>query len=156
MGEPLGMKQIGNKALESLRIEKGYGIWSTEFTSEYTPAMCGLDKFIDFEKGDFIGRSAALLEQSNPRKKRMVQLVVEADDADSKMLDPVFDGDKLVGFVTSGAFGHHTGLSIALAYVDEEVALKKPALRVLVVGEPKSARILDKVAYDPEGKRLRL
>jgi dimethylglycine dehydrogenase len=150
------MKQIGNKALESLRIEKGYGIWSTEFTSEYTPAMCGLDKFIDFEKGNFIGRAAALLEQSNPPKQRLVQLVVDVTDADSKMLDPVYDGDKWVGFVTSGAFGHHTGLSLALAYVDQDVAVRKPKLTVHVIGEPKTARILDRIVYDPDGKQLRL
>ena len=154
-GEPLGMKQLGNKALESLRIEKGYGIWSTEFTQDYTPAMCGLDKFIDFNKSDFIGRSAALLEKTNPPKTRLVQLCVEATDADSKMLDPIFFGDRFVGYVTSGAYAHHSKLSLALAYIDADIAISKPSLTVYVVGEPRSAKILEESPYDPLGKRLR-
>ena len=108
-GLPLGMKQIGNKALESLRHEKGYGIWSTEFTQEYTPAMCGLDRFVAFDKGDFIGKDAVMKEKSNPPKKRLVQIAVDSTDADARMADPVWTTDgRLVGYCTSGAYGHHT------------------------------------------------
>lgn len=155
-GEPLGMKNIGNKALESLRHEKGYGIWSTEFTQEYTPGMCGLDKFIAFEKENFIGKEAALKEKSNPPTQRLVQLAVDTTDTDCRMLDPIWHNGKLVGSVTSGAYGHHTGLSLALGYVEAEIAALKPELVVHVVGEPKKARILAASPYDPSGKRLRM
>lgn len=153
------MKQIGNKALESLRIEKGYGIWSTEFTAEYSPAMCGLDKFIDFNKGDFIGRDAALREANSPPARRLVQLTVDAVDADAKMLDPIYLDNKWIGFVTSGAYCHYSGLSIALGYVDADVAMLGATagpLLIRIVGEPRAARILDAVPYDPQGKRLRI
>ena len=71
------------------------------------------------------------------------------------MLDPIWYNGKLVGSVTSGAYGHHTGLSLALGYVDAEIASLKPELMIHVVGEPKQARILEASPYDPASKRLR-
>ena len=68
VGEPLGMRLIGDRAIDSLRLEKGYGIWSTEFTQAYTPAMSGLDRFVDFDKPDFIGREAALAARESPTR----------------------------------------------------------------------------------------
>jgi len=60
-----------------------------------------------------------------------------------------------VGFVTSGAYGHHVGKSLALAYVDRDVAASAPELTVFVVGEPRAARILPELPYDPSGSKLR-
>ena len=163
-GEPLGMRQIGNKALESLRHEKAYGIWSTEFTQEYTPAMCGLDRFIDFDKEvDFVGKTAALREKLDaPPKQRLVQLSVDSPDADARMLDPIWLDGKIVGFVTSGAYGHHVKQSLALGYVDNAVVEaakltggKLPSMQVHIVGEPRPCRILLEAPYDPKSKRLR-
>ena len=61
------MKPIGMRAQDSLRLEKGYGVWSLEFAQSYTAAMCGLDRFIAFDKGEFIGREAALAEREARR-----------------------------------------------------------------------------------------
>ena len=161
-GEPLGMRQIGNKALESLRHEKAYGIWSTEFTQEYTPAMCGLDRFIDFAKPDFVGKTAALREQepTHAPKQRLVQLSIDSHDADARMLDPIWLDGRLVGSVTSGAYGHHVKQSLALAYVDADVAVLAKtdpslALQVHIVGDPRPCKILNEAPHDPKGKRLR-
>ena len=60
-----------------------------------------------------------------------------------------------MGFVTSGAYGHHVGKSLALAYVDRDVAESSPELTVFVVGEPRTARILPDIPYDPKGAKLR-
>jgi dimethylglycine dehydrogenase len=60
-----------------------------------------------------------------------------------------------VGFVTSGAYGHHVGRSLALAYVERDVAESAPELTVYVVGEPRTSRILPEVPYDPKGTKLR-
>ena len=60
-----------------------------------------------------------------------------------------------MGFVTSGAYGHHVGKSLALAYVDRDVAESAPELTVFVVGEPRTARILPEIPYDPKGAKLR-
>ncbi len=70
-GAPLGMKPIGMRAQDSLRLEKGYGVWSLEFAQSYTPAMSGLDRFVAFDKGEFIGRNAALADRDAGPAQRL-------------------------------------------------------------------------------------
>ncbi len=154
-GREHGLRLIGDRAIDSLRLEKGYGIWSAEFRQDYTPGMSGLDRFVAFDKGDFIGREGALRERAEGPKQRLVLLDVDPGDADAVKDDGIWVGERMVGFVTSGAYGHHVGKSLALAYVDTEVAEAQPELTVFVVGEPLSARILPEVPYDPNGTRLR-
>ncbi|HLN49226.1 MAG TPA: FAD-dependent oxidoreductase [Steroidobacteraceae bacterium] len=154
-GAPLGMKPIGMRAQDSLRLEKGYGVWSLEFAQSYTPAMSGLDRFIAFDKGEFIGRDAALAERAAGPSQRLVLLAIDALDADVTGFEPVSIGAQRVGFITSGAYGHHVKQSLALAYVDRSIAEKPVPLSVHVVGEPRTARILAEPPYDPKGLRLR-
>ena len=154
-GTPLGMKPIGMRAQDSLRLEKGYGVWSLEFTQSYTPAMSGLDRFIAFDKGEFIGRDAALAERAAGPSQHLVLLAIDALDADVTGFEPVSIGARKVGFITSGAYGHHVKQSLALAYVDRPIAEKPAPLTVHVVGERRTARILAEPPYDPEGHKLR-
>jgi dimethylglycine dehydrogenase len=153
-GQPNGLRLIGDRAVDSLRLEKGYGIWSAEFRQDYTPGMSGLDRFIDFDK-DFIGAEAARRESEQGPERRLVLLTVDAGDADAAKDDGIWIGDRLVGVVTSGAYGHHVGKSLALAYLDTDVADEAPELTVFVVGEPLAARILPDIPYDPKGIKLR-
>lgn len=154
-GEAFGMRQIGVRALDSLRFEKAYGSWLTEFAQSYTPAMSGLDRFIAFDKGDFIGRDAALREQDSGPAQRLVLLEVEATDADAFGFEPVWMGDRRVGFVTSGGYGHHVAMSLALAYLDRDVVESPAPVSVHVVGEKRDARILTEPPYDPVGQKMR-
>lgn len=154
-GEDLGLRLIGDRALDSLRLEKGYGIWSAEYRQDVTPGMSGLDRFVAFDKGDFIGREAALRERETGVPLSLVLLEVDAEDADAAQDDGVWLGDRCVGAVTSGAYGHHVRKSLALAYVDRNVAEARPELTVSVVGEPATARILPEPPYDPKGHKLR-
>ena len=154
-GDGDGLRLIGDRAIDSLRLEKAYGIWSAEFTQAYTPGMSGLDRFVAFDKGAFIGRDAALRERDRGPVQRLVLLEVDADGADASGDEPVWHDSARVGFVTSGAFGHHVGRSLALAYVDREVAERGPALSVHIVGEERPARILTEPPYDPSGSRMR-
>jgi dimethylglycine dehydrogenase len=71
------------------------------------------------------------------------------------MDDGIWIGDRRVGLVTSGAYGHHVDKSLALAYLDRDVVESNPELQVFVVGEPRAARILPEIPYDPKGARLR-
>lgn len=150
-----GLRLIGDRALDSLRLEKGYGIWSAEFRQDRTPGMSGLDRFVAFDKGEFIGATAARREREEGSTERLVLLEVDAEDADAAQDDGVWIEDRRVGFVTSGAYGHHVGMGLALAYVDSLVAMARPELTVFVVGEPRAARILPEPPYDPTGARLR-
>ncbi len=155
-GTNFGLKPIGMRAQDSLRLEKGYGVWSLEFAQSYTPAMSGLDRFIAFDKGDFIGRAAALEERQRGPSQRLVLLSIDSADADVTGFEPVHAGERVVGFVTSGAYGHHVRQSLALAYIDTAVAGQTSApLSVDVVGEPRAARLLREPPHDPRGLRLR-
>ena len=155
VGSELGLKPIGMRAQDSLRLEKGYGVWSLEFTASHTPAMCGLDRFIAFDKGEFIGRAAALKERGESVAQRLVLLSVDALDAEAGGYEPVFADERRVGYVTSGAYGHHVRQSLALAYVDREIANAPVPLTVTILGEARAARILAEPPYDPAGRRLR-
>jgi dimethylglycine dehydrogenase len=154
-GSQHGLRNIGNRALDSLRLEKSYGIWSTEFTQSATPGMCGLDRHVAFDKGDFIGRDGALRERDAPSEKVLVTLAIEATDADASGFEPVKHDGRLVGWTTSGAYGHHVKQSLALGYVDRAIAREVPPLTVDVIGETRAARVLAQAAWDPKGERLR-
>lgn len=154
-GEPFGLRQIGLRALDSLRFEKAYGSWSTEFAQCYTPGMSGLDRFIAFDKGDFIGRDAAILEQETGPSQQLVLLEIEATDADAAGYEPIWVAGRRVGFVTSGGYGHHVGMSLALAYIEREVLESKAQLSVHLVGEERAAHVLAQPPYDPAGQHLR-
>lgn len=154
-GRDMGLRNIGNRALDSLRLEKSYGIWSTEFTQSATPGMCGLDRHVDFDKAEFIGRDGALRERDTPAARVLVTLDIDATDADASGFEPVKSDGRLVGYTTSGAYGHWVGKSLALAYVDREIVSAALALTVDVVGERRTARLLPQPAWDPRGERLR-
>ena len=151
----LGVMPVGDRAIDSLRIEKGFGIWSTEFTQAYTPGETGLDRFIDWDKPDFIGREAALAERAAGPKRRLVTLDLGDSDADAVGDEPVWVGDRVVGVTTSGSYGHHVQSSLALALVDAEVVASGAPVEVSVIGERRPATVLTEPAYDPSGSRMR-
>jgi dimethylglycine dehydrogenase len=154
-GASAGLRPIGDRAVDSLRLEKGYGIWSAEFRQENTPGESGLDRFVAYGKGDFVGRQPAVRERERGASRGLVLLTVDAADADAAQDDGVWIGDRHVGMVTSGAYGHHVGTSLALAYLDAAVIDADPELTVFVVGQPRAARILPEIPYDPTGAKLR-
>jgi dimethylglycine dehydrogenase len=107
-------------------------------------------------RGDFIGRVADAPRPLLPgAAKTLVTLCIDASDADTSGFEPVKCDGKLVGCVTSGAYGHHVKQSLALAYVDHDVAITAPQLTVDVIGEPRAAAIMPEPAYDPKRLRLR-
>ena len=114
------MRPIGMRAQDSLRLEKGYGVWSLEFSTSCTPAMAGLERFVAADKGDFIGRDAFLAAQAAGPAMKLVLLQVESPEADATGYEPIHHDGKRIGYVTSGAYGHHVRQSLALAYVDTE------------------------------------
>jgi dimethylglycine dehydrogenase len=154
-GTPLGMRPIGMRAQDSLRLEKGYGVWSLEFSTSCTPAMAGLDRFVAAGKGDFIGRDAFVAAQAEDPPQRLVLLQVDSPAADATGYEPVYRGDRRIGYVTSGAYGHHVRQSLALAYIDTDACQTGERLTVTIIGQPCTARILPAPPYDPAGSRLR-
>ncbi|WP_108882835.1 FAD-dependent oxidoreductase [Anderseniella sp. Alg231-50] len=155
-GTDQGIREYGFNALLSLRLEKSFGIWSAEFTQGYTPGMTGMDRWIDWQKQEFIGRQATLSERDGDGPEQvLVTLEIDADDADASGYEPVWSGDQRVGFVTSGGYGHTTGKSLAMALVNGDLAGEGTELSVHVVGVKRPATIIASSPYDPSGKAMR-
>jgi dimethylglycine dehydrogenase len=155
-GEAHGMHEYGFNALLSLRMEKSFGMWSREFTQAYTPGMTGLDRWIAYDKSDFIGRDAALRERgAGASQQRLVTLEIAAKDADASGYEPIWHKSKRVGYVTSGAYGHCLGKSLALALVDERLCNPGTELSVHVVGIERKALVIGPSPHDPGGRRMR-
>ena len=155
-GQDLGLREYGFYAMNSLRLEKSFGIWSCEFTQGYTPGMTGMDRWIAWNKGEFTGREAALAErEKNTAPHKLVTLEVDALDADASGYEPVWKGGRRVGFITSGGYGHHVGKSLAMALVDVEHAQIDEELHTHVVGVERGARIIESSPYDPGGAAMR-
>ena len=156
-GAECGIREFGFNALLSLRLEKGFGIWSAEFTQGYTPGMTGMDRWIDWEKEKFIGQAAAIKERDgNGPAQKLVMLEIDADDADASGYEPVWNKDSLVGFVTSGGYGHTLKKSLAMALVNNDLANENQKLKVHVVGVEKDAQVIQASPYDPEGSVMRV
>jgi len=156
-GADLGIGEYGFNALLSLRLEKSFGIWSAEFTQGYTAAMTGMDRWIDWQKPDFVGRTAALSERDGDGPAQVqVTLEIDTTDADASGFEPIWQDGTRVGFVTSGGYGHTVQKSLAMALVDADKASVGTALTVYVVGVEYPARIIAPSPYDPTGKAMRL
>jgi dimethylglycine dehydrogenase len=146
---------VGMYALNSLRLEKSFGIWSREFSRDYTPGMTGLCRFVDYAKPEFIGRAAALEDRDSAPERVLVTLDIDADLADAAGYEPIYRGREYVGFVTSGGYGHCVGKSLAMGYVPPAVAAAGGELSVVLLGESRAARLVPQALIDPTGARMR-
>ena len=156
-GAAHGIREFGFYAMNSLRLEKSFGIWSAEFTQDRTPGMTGMDRWIDWARDDFIGHQAAAQERAdNNVDQRLVTLEIDADGADASGYEPIWQGDQRVGFVTSGGYGHHTGKSLAMGLLNTQVNEGDEPLMVDVVGQRRGAVTLSAPAWDPAGERMRI
>lgn len=154
-GRDFGLAHFGGRALSSLRLEKGYGSFQKDFRPDYTAAETGLDRFVDFDKPDFVGRGAALAERAAGPKRRFVVLEVGADDADVVGYESILKDGEAVGYVTSGGFGHWVGKSIAVGYVPSALAADGESFTVEIFGSERRATLRGQPFHDPDGLRLR-
>ena len=152
-GREFGIANYGLYAVNSMRIEKGYKAWSTELTNELTMLEADMSRFVDFNKSDFVGKSATV--DLAPRPLKIVYLQVEATDTDARGGEPVLDGDRCIGVVTSGAYGHRVRNSLAFACVPPQFAAPGTTFDVLIQGERRPATVLEHAAFDPGNVRMR-
>ncbi len=155
-GRAYGLRLIGGRALQSLRLEKSFGTWAREFRPIYGPYEAGLGRFIDLERGDFVGRAAALKEKAEGGERRLITLEVQARDADAIGDEPIWHRGQVVGWVTSGGYGHSVGKSLALGYVRRDAAAHTEGFEVELIGERRPALRLAEPAFDPKGLRMRV
>jgi dimethylglycine dehydrogenase len=155
-GESLGIHDFGLYAMDSLRLEKCYRGWKGDLTTEYTPFMASLDRFVKLDKTcGFLGQEALRREAASGPRERFVPLLVDAADADAAAVSIVFRGDEQVGLVTSGGYGYRLRQSIALAYVRTDLAAPGTELSVEILGERRRAVVATEPLYDPQNLRLR-
>jgi len=154
-GADLGLRLFGGRALDALRLEKSFGAWAREYRPIYGPAEAGLDRFIRFEKNDFIGRDAALRERENGPERRLVTFDIDAGDADVIGDEPVWHDGEVVGWVTSGGYAHWSERSVALGYVPAALAENGADFQVEILGDRRTARLQPAPLFDPSGARMR-
>ena len=110
------------RALLALRLEKNFPTWYRELRPIYGPFEAGMDRFIRLDKSDFIGKAAATEENVTGGTLRRVSFVVDASDADVLGDEPIWHRGKVVGWVTSGGYGHFVDRSLAQGYIPKELA----------------------------------
>jgi dimethylglycine dehydrogenase len=155
VGEAFDMVNFGLYAVNSLRMEKAYRGWGAELTNEVTMLDAAMERFIKFDKDDFVGKDATLRQREQGLAMRLVYFEVEATDSDVRGGEPIFDGDSCIGVTTSGGYGHCVQKSLGFGYVDP--AYSRPASRFMVelLGEARTATVLEQPTYDPANHRLR-
>ena len=152
-GREHGLVAGGYKAIDSLRLEKGYRVWGSDVTPEDTPFEAGLGFAVKLDKGEFIGREA-LLERTEP-ERRLACLVLEDPRAVALGSEPVRVGGELVGRVTSGGYGYTVERSIAYAYLPSSAAAPGTGVEVEIFGEWVAGSVAEEPLFDPKGERIR-
>jgi 4-methylaminobutanoate oxidase (formaldehyde-forming) len=152
-GREHGLVAGGYKAIDSLRLEKGYRVWGSDITPEETPYEAGLGFAVKLEKGDFVGRDA-LVARAEP-ERRLCCLLLADPRSVALGSEPVRVGGNLAGRVTSGGYGYTVERSIAYAYLPTEHATAGQLVEVEIFGEWIPGEVAEEPLYDPRGERIR-
>ena len=153
-GEAFGIADVGYRAIDTLRMEKGYLYWSTDITPDTTPWEAGLGWRVDLEAGDFIGRDALVAQRAAGVDRVLCTFTLESMAYPVSGEAIIADGE-VVGFTTSANFGHTVGRPIAYGYVPARLAARTDFV-IEVYGEPIAATRHDGALYDPGHARLRV
>jgi glycine cleavage system aminomethyltransferase T/glycine/D-amino acid oxidase-like deaminating enzyme len=155
-GSEHGLVAGGYKAIDSLRLEKGYRVWGADITPEETPYEAGLEFAVKLDKGDFIGREALLARAGKHPERRLVCLVLEDPHSVALGSEPVRIDGELVGRVTSGGYGYTVERSIAYAYVPAQAGETRRPVEVEIFGEWVAGEVAEEPLWDPTGERIRV
>jgi dimethylglycine dehydrogenase len=150
-----GLQLFGGRALNAMRIEKSFGTWAREYRPIYGPYEAGLGRFVDLAKGEFIGRAAALEQKESGGKLQLTTFSVAAPDGDASGDEPIWHDGRVVGWVTSGGYGHRVERSLALGYIPRELAQAEEGFEIELLGARRKARREPEPPYDPAGRRMR-
>lgn len=150
-----GAKPFGMRALNALRIEKGYRAWKGDLSTDYSVLEGGLERFVRWEK-EFPGKAALLAEKQQGVKKRFVTLTVAAGAADAPYMSTLWHGGKVVGETTSGGWGYRVGKSIALGMLRADLAVPGTKVEVEIYGERFPATVeVDEPLWDAKNERIK-
>ncbi|MEM6666948.1 MAG: FAD-dependent oxidoreductase, partial [Pseudomonadota bacterium] len=154
-GERHGLGIFGSRAVESMRMEKGFLHWKADILTEFDPFETGLDRFVRMEKGDFVGRDALLNRQAAGPTKRLVTLKIHTTHAPTHGGGSLMHADRIVGTITSGDWGHRVGMNLAYAFVDPDHATEGCRMVLDLCGDLVDAEVIPPSPYDPAFEIIR-
>ncbi len=157
-GVAYGLRHVGFRALDSLRLEKSYRAVRVELTGEDTLDMAGMSRFARADKGSFTGCEAVVAERMRPVARKLVTLAIDCagSDVEPGGNQAIHAGDKIVGRTLSGAFGHFVGTGLALAYLPPDFAAPGTALEVTILGNRYAVKVIADSPHDPDNLRPRV
>jgi 4-methylaminobutanoate oxidase (formaldehyde-forming) len=155
-GQSEGLVAAGYKAIDSLRLEKGYRYWSSEISPDYTPLEAGLGFAVKFNKKDFIGKEALLKQKEGGIQRKLCCLTLSDSRTIALGKEPIHTKDgKNIGWVAAGGYGYSVEKSIVYAYLPIEYAKAGTELEVEFLGEQVGAVVAQSPLWDPKGERIR-
>ncbi|MGX9357377.1 GcvT family protein [Roseobacteraceae bacterium S113] len=154
-GADQNLKLFGARAVEAMRLEKGFLHWKAELITEFDPFETGLARFVRMDKGDFIGRAALAQRHSDGPRRQLVTLQVTSTTAHAHGGASVMLEDHVVGTITAGAMGHRTGLNLAMAFVSPDHAATGTQLHIDMCGVMTPAQVISPSPYDPQMSKPR-
>lgn len=155
-GRAYGLKLFGARAIDSMRMEKGFLHWKADLITEFDPFETGLSRFVKLDKQDFIGKAALLKRQAAKPQSRLVTLRIDTDHAPARPGASLMHDNTVVGTITSGAYGHRVGMNLAYAFVKPDFATVGSSLELDLCGEHIPAHVIVPSPYDPEFERSRV
>ncbi|WP_171173296.1 FAD-dependent oxidoreductase [Ruegeria sp. HKCCD8929] len=154
-GRAHGLRLFGARAVESMRMEKGFLHWKADLITEFDPFETGLGRFVRMEKGDFIGKAALGRRMADGPRRKLVTLKVDCTHAPAHAGASLMQDGKVIGTVTSGEWGHRTGMNLAYAFVDLEHSAEGCTSKLDLCGDPIDATVIPFCPYDPDHTRIR-
>lgn len=146
---------FGTRAVESMRMEKGFLHWKSDLITEFDPFETGLDRFVKMDKPDFIGKAALENRVRNGVQKRLVSLEIDCDHAPAYGGASLMKGDDVVGTITSGAWGYRVGKNLAYAFIDPSLSEIGTCVKLDLLGQLVDANVFAPSPYDPNFELLR-
>jgi glycine cleavage system aminomethyltransferase T len=154
-GQGLGVTAIGVGAQDSLRLEKGYRLWGSDIHGEHNPYEAGLGFAVRRNKGDFLGRQALMNARAGGLSRKLSCLTLNDPGRVVMGSEPIMDGDRILGYVTSANYGYTVKQSIAYGYLPVEHAREGTEVDILYFGDRYRATVAREPLYDPDNERLR-
>lgn len=154
-GEAHGLVDAGYRAIESLRLEKGYRYWSGDITPDYTPYEAGLGFCVKLDKGDFIGREALLKHKAEGLKRKLCTITVADERAMAVGKEAILAGDEVLAVATSGGYGYTVGKTILLAYLPIDKASPGTPVTVEIMKERFEGLVEKTVLHDPKNEKTK-
>ncbi|MDW3222093.1 MAG: FAD-dependent oxidoreductase [Paracoccaceae bacterium] len=154
-GKAHGLELFGARAVESMRMEKGFLHWKADILTEFDPYETGLDRFVKMSKPAFVGKSALEARLQDGPSRALVTLRIDCDHAPAHGGASVMHEGGVVGTVTSGDWGHRVSMNLAYAFVRPEWASLGTELSIDMMGVLQQAEVITSGPYDPEYQRIR-